>query len=108
LPCTMDNADYFQNEVEEEEHNEKNIRGDEDISIEKNFHIGTEKESVCDNGDVDENVEEVRDAPHFLRDHRLEPTRENENRETIERHDAKGEREGIKLVGPERNKHIGK
>ena len=54
---------------------------------------------MSDDGGVYENIEEVSDSPEALRDHGLDPARDNENDEPVEREDAKGEREWIDFAG---------
>lgn len=42
-----------------------------------------------DDGGVDEDIEEVRDAPHSVWNHGLQPTRDDERDKSIERKDTK-------------------
>lgn len=43
---------------------------------------------MSDDGGVNEDIEEVRDAPHSVRDHWLQPTRNDECDKSIERKDT--------------------
>lgn len=60
-----------------------------------------------DDGGVDEDIEEVRDAPDAMRDHRFEPARHDQDNKAVEREDAERERERVEFVGPEGNEGIG-
>lgn len=103
----MDTAREFQCEVQDEESHKEYVCADKDVSEEGIREVGAEEEGVPDDGSVDEDIEEVRDAPDAMRDHRFEPARDDECDEAIEREDAEGEREGVEFVGPERDKRVG-
>lgn len=105
---SQDDADYFEEEIEEEKRDEKNIHADEDVPINRVCEIGAQEESVSDDGDIDEDVQEVCDAPDCERNHGFDPAREDEYGETVEREDAEREREGIEFIGPEGDENIGK
>lgn len=53
---------------------------------------------MTDDGDIYEDVDEMRDAPGALRDHGLDPAGDDEHYESVERHDAKSERERIEFA----------
>lgn len=84
----MDTACEFQREVQEEESHKEYVCADKDVSEEGIREVGAEEEGVSDDGGVNEDIKEVRDAPHPVRDHWLQPTRDDECDKSIERKDT--------------------
>ena len=80
----------FESEVREKKDDKEGIYADEDVSVERNFHIRTKEEYMCDNSCVYEDIEEMSDSPDTLRNHGFDPTREDKNDESVECHDSKG------------------
>lgn len=104
----LEGADEFEGEIEEDESHEEDIGADEDISIKRIGEIGAEEEGMCDDSDVDKDIEEVCDAPDSVWNHWFHPAGKDENDEAVECENAEGEGKRVEFIGPERDKNIGK
>lgn len=88
--AVAEDAEEFEGEVREKKDDKEDIYANEDVSVERNFHICTEEECVCDDSRVYENIEKMSDSPDTLWNHGFDPTREDKDDESVESHDAKG------------------